>query len=153
MGVSTDGYIFYGILFDEGQEYPWDEEEDGDIQTWWLKECGFKPTKEFFDKNGNYINGKEPSREEMSSYFKEKRDFLDSKPCPVEELNYCSDGCPMYALVLPNKTISGLRGDPTVFNPLDLKVTEEEKKGLIDFCEKYGLECGEPKWYVGSFWG
>jgi hypothetical protein len=36
MGISTDGSVCYGILFDEGFEFPWDDEEnEGYIEDWW----------------------------------------------------------------------------------------------------------------------
>jgi hypothetical protein len=36
MGISTNGSICYGILFDEDFEFPWDDEEnEGYIEDWW----------------------------------------------------------------------------------------------------------------------
>ena len=38
MGISTDGQICFGVLFEEGYEFPWDCEEYAyDIYIWWDK--------------------------------------------------------------------------------------------------------------------
>ena len=57
MGVSTDGIIAFGIVLDEGQELPWDDEPgDGDFEDWWRKVNGWtedtlalKATQEAFE--------------------------------------------------------------------------------------------------------
>lgn len=155
MGVSTNGQICYGVILDEEEEYPWQEFDD-DIDEWWT--CGilgFKHSFEMFTPEGNWIGGKEWPREERDKYYQEKRDFEQANPkLPVELVNYCSGDYPMWILAIPDTCNSARRGYPESFNPADLIVTDEQKQGLIEFCEKYGIKYQiEPSWYLSSYWG
>lgn len=38
MGISTDGEICYGIIFEDGYEFPWDIDHEGDPEMWWISE-------------------------------------------------------------------------------------------------------------------
>ena len=113
MGTSTNGQICYGVAFEDGYEFPWDADYDGDIDAWWIYEVhGFKHSVEIFDTAGCYLNGREPSPDEVSRYFKEIRDFSEAHPLPVKLVNYCSGDCPMYALAVPSSFIRAGRGCP-----------------------------------------
>lgn len=155
MGVSTNGQICYGVAFDEDYEFPWNKEHDGDIDAWWLYGVlGFKHSFELFDAAGNYLNGREPSREESSRYFAESREFVASRPLPVELLNYCSGDCPMYALAVPGTVLTARRGYPAEFDPAALTVTDDGREALRKFCIDYGIELPqEPTWLLTSYWG
>ena len=67
MGVSTDGQICFGIMFDEGFEFPWNGgEDDQDLESWWMEEvCGYKPPFELFTEEGQWIEGMEENKEKM----------------------------------------------------------------------------------------
>lgn len=42
MTTSTNAELCFGIEFDEGYEFPWDEEWE-DIEDWWIYEiCQFE---------------------------------------------------------------------------------------------------------------
>lgn len=158
MGVSTDGQICYGILFEDGYEFPWDE--DGDIEDWWNDIHGmkdWKPTVEIYNSEGNYLNGIKPSKEAIDAYYDERRAFKESlsiPPLPVEMVNVCSGDYPTYILAVPSSSKSASRGYPQEFDPQLLKVSEDELQALLGFCDKYELEYdGEPKWYLSSYWG
>lgn len=154
MGVSTDGQICYGVKFEEGYEFPWDIDHDGDIEEWWLAVKGFKPSVEVYDSDGEYINGIEPEESVINNYYQEKRDFVKANPRPVEEVNYCSGNCPMYILAIPSSCKSNSRGYPESFKPEELAVTDEEKSGLAAFIEEYELEPeSEPGWWLSSYYG
>lgn len=89
MSVSTDGQLCYGILCGEDIEFPWDDQQyDGDIDLWWATICGFLYDQEYLD-------------------------FLTNHPLPVELVNYCSAGYPMYILAVPLSGTSARRGYPT----------------------------------------
>lgn len=181
MGQSTDGQLCYGIAFPEGFEFPWmEEDEDGDIvgdeEDWWLKENGYKPPFELYDKNGEYAPGIKTKRvmghveaedeKLVNSYYEHKREFKDQHPFPVEVINYCSGDCPMYILAIKGTFTRNSRGYPEVIDPAALKVTDEQKQVLIDFCKKYLQEKIdehngdyhddkielEPKWLLSSCW-
>lgn len=104
MGVSTDGQICYGILFEEGVEFPWDDERfDGDMDDWWLFEVlKFRHSFEIYDPDGNYIDGTRPSQERISEYYNESREFLKANPCPVTKVTHCSCDYPMCILAVPH---------------------------------------------------
>ena len=39
MGQSTNGELWYGVVFEDGYEFPWDAEEfSGDLDDWWRTE-------------------------------------------------------------------------------------------------------------------
>jgi hypothetical protein len=153
MGQSTDGQICYGILFDEGFEFPWG---DKDIDDFWLEDVlGFKHSIVLFDSDGEYLNGVEPTREQTSAYFKEKSDFEDAhRKCPFKLVNYCSVDCPEYIIAINSTVLTANRGYPIKFDPNILKVTNEQIESLIDFCHKCGIICdSEPFWYLSSYLG
>ena len=155
MGVSTDGQICYGIIFEEGTEFPWDSDVfDGDIDDWWIYGiCGFRHSFEIYTPDGEYVDGVRPPQEKISEYFAEKQQFAESKPLPVKLVNYCSCDYPMYILAVVGTCNSARRGYPEEFNPANLTVTDEQKAELIKFCETYGIAVeNEPAWYLSSLW-
>lgn len=155
MGVSTNGQICYGVAFDEGHEFPWSGEHDGDIDAWWLYGVhGFKHSFVLFDAFGKYLNGREPSREECSRYFAESREFVAAHPLPVALVNYCSGDCPMYALAVPRTILTARRGYPTEFDPAALTISDAEREALLKFCAEHGIDLPqEPAWLLTSYWG
>ena len=155
MGTSTNGQISFGIVFEEEFEFPWDKEFEGDIEQWWLLDvCKYKPPFELFDETGNYINGIEPSKDQVSAYFDSEREFLDAHRCPAELLNYCSADSPMYALVIPSTVVTARRGDPVLLDLKGLVVDDFERQALLDFCARHNIECAEvPHWILSSYWG
>lgn len=133
MGVSTDGEICYGIVFDDGYEFPWDNDVDsGDSEDWWIRVV----------LNRTYTN------------YAELKEIRQENPIPFELVNYCSGEYPMYILAVPGTVLRANRGYAKEFNPADLKVDEEASKKLIAFCEEYGLE-GESAigWKLTSYMG
>ena len=147
MGRSTHGYLFYGIVFEEGAELPWD-----DLDDWWLARTGFKPTFYPFTEAGEFKEGVEGRQ--VDEYFQELQDWRDAHPCPITLINYCSNEVPMWAIAIPESLQVALRGDPTIVNPY--KVTDDAKwaDDLYDFCAQYGLPFDGhrgPEWWVASY--
>jgi hypothetical protein len=159
MGVSTNGQICFGILFEEGFEFPWDTEDEdpeGDLEEWWLyKICGYRNPIELYNKEGGYLNGVEPSKKDADLYYSSRRDYLQKHPVPVKLVNYCSGECPMYILAIRRTSIYNNRGYPKEFDPKELTVTKEESIELRVFCKKYinFSAVYYPKWYLSSYWG
>lgn len=152
MGVSTNGEINYGIVFEAYFAFPW-EDHDG-IEEWWQEVRGYKRPFELFTPEGNYIDGKEPPREKVDEYFDHEREWNKANPLPVEEINYCSAECPMYMLAVPGAGLTANRGYPCEFNPASLVVTDEQRDALLDFCKEHGIEHDKPpKWYLTSYCG
>jgi hypothetical protein len=156
MGQSTNGQICFGIMFEEGFEFPWtsDEDGEGDIESWWIYQVhGFKHDIELYDEAGNHIDGKEPSKEDLEKYYGPQQAFEKAHPLPIELVNYCSGDYPMYILAVPRTVKINHRGNAVAFNPGELVVTQEERALLIDFCGQHGIEMpNEPKWYLSSVW-
>jgi len=152
MGVTTDGRICFGILFEEDYEFPWDAIDD--IEEWWLEENNFSHSIEIYDETGNYKNGRVPSEEEVDIYWAEQNDFLVENPIPIELVNCCSCDCPIYILAIPRTVITASRGCPEIFNPEKMKVSKQEVMELFDFCVEYlNIEEGtSANWYLSSLW-
>lgn len=156
MSTTTDGQICYGILFEENDEFPWDEFDD--IDKWWV-ECilKFKPSFDLFTKDGEWINGERPDQKKIDKYYEEKEEFeKKNKKLPIELVNYCSCDVPMYIIAVKGSTFIGNRGYPLEFNILSLttKETVENKNILIEFCKKHKIEHGKgPEWYLSSYGG
>jgi hypothetical protein len=153
MGTSTNGQLCYGTAFDEEFEFPWG---DGEIEDWWTYTVhGFKHSFELFDADGNFLNGREPPKDdEVSRYFEERRVFDASHRIPVELVNYCSGDYPMYAIAVSSTVRTSTRGSPTVVDPASLVVTHDERAELLKFFADHGIEATEPPaWLLTSYWG
>lgn len=157
MGVSTDGQICYGILIDEEEGLPWENEEfDWTIENWWRKLQGFQSSAPILDDEGNYLNGVEPTEEQEAFYFKERKAFDQAHPLPLafESVNVCSGNNPEYILAIPDTCLTANRGYPKSFAPGQLVVSEESRAALVKFCQDYEIATdGEPKWWLSSYYG
>jgi hypothetical protein len=152
MGVSTDGQICFGIAFEEGFEFPWGDDDEG---NWWTDQVnGYKPPFSLYDDKGNFLGGKRPPQDQMDRYYDHLREFEAAHPMPVKVVNYCSYDCPMYILAVPSSFMKNSRGFPKDFDPSKLVVSDQEREELLAFCRDHGIEFeGEPKWYLSSLWG
>ena len=154
MSTSTDGQLSFGIVFEEGFEFPWDESHDGDIEGWWREVNGFvNPVESPFDDNtGWYKPGIKANPEIVSRYFAEQRKWDEENPVPVQEVNYCSGDYPMS--LLATKHMFACRGEPLEVDVDSLLDTAEAAKTLKDFIDRFGIEAeGEPRWWLSSYWG
>ena len=157
MGVSTDGQLCFGILFEEGYSFPWyDDEYEGDLEKkYWRSLKGFvNPVECPYDENHNYkpgISGFNDPR--VDAYLDAAINWDKNNPIPITLVNYCSGDVPMY--IIATKNISASRGYPGVIDPNFLNIDyEEEKKKIFDFLSACGIETTEePKWYLSSYWG
>ena len=157
MSQSTDGQICYGVLFEEEQEFPWDETHySGDgIEEWWREESGFVPTIQIYDERGEWKDGIKPPQEQKDLYYRERKEWDVAHPCPVELVNCCSGEFPIWILAVPGTFMKACRGEPRMFDPMTAfpGVSFEEKTRLFDFCKKYGLSAdGGVGWFLSSLW-
>lgn len=152
MGTSTNGQLCYGVAFEEDFDFPWG---DGEIEDWWTyKVHGFKHSFELFDSDGNYLNGREPPKDEVSRYFEERRAFDAAHRLPVELVNYCSGDYPMYAVAVPGTVRTATRGSPTSIDPASLVVADDGRAALLKFFADHGIEAPTaPAWLLTSYWG
>lgn len=159
MGVSTDGIICFGIAFEEGTQFPWDD--DG-IESWWRNVNGYKPPFEMYDASGNYLPtveletdkfGQKHAKKEVTElYYGHMHAWEKENPLPVELVNCCSGDCPIWILTVPAVGLHARRGYPEKLDPGSLKTPDAD--ALLAFCQKYKLEHDEPpSWYLCSYWG
>lgn len=126
MGVSTDGQICYGWIFEEDYKFPWKNYEE---EEWWAHQHGFK-------KIGDYIK--------LQKWLKEN-------PLPFDVINYCSNEAPMFILAVPGTVLIARRGFPEQIHDLLFEISK--KTHLQNFIKQYNLEPEEgPAWYLSSFW-
>lgn len=159
MGVSTDGQLCYGIPFPEGFTFPWEAYSE---EEWWRKVNNYTPPFQIYNEEGQYLNGIVPTEKQFDIYFDHMQEGDKANPFPIDIANYCSGDSPMYILAVKDTVKSNSRGYPTEIDPATLKVTDEQRKVLLDFIEKYITanldDCAElpelePKWYLSSYWG
>jgi hypothetical protein len=159
MGVSTNGILVYGIPFPEEYVFPWNDESDSEPEEWWLKHLGYTPPFEIYE-DGEYINGVRPPDRMVDEYYNHRMDFLKKNPLPVSIEIHCSCDYPMYFVTLKHLVQTSHRGYPSIVNMGCLSVPDQDKKTIIDFCEKYLKPMNdydefpemEPKLYLASLW-
>ena len=141
MGISTDGIICFGILFEEGHTFPWQESLDdlgeevyddyADPEEWYAKQKGW-------DKNVHQWSWQ----------------WVKENPLPFKLVNYCSGDCPMWILAVPETVNECSRGYPEALNPRAFTVEDYRINELLNFCAAYNITVPDiPKWYLCSYWG
>lgn len=156
MGVSTNGEISFGFMFDEGFEFPWDSEKwDGDVTEWWRGVNGYvNPEFDPYDADGNHKPGVSENDPRISAYYAHSREWDNAHPVPVELVNYCSGDCPMYILSISEVGAMARRGYPEKLDFAKFVVSKEQVDALKKFCADHSIEVeGEPSWWLSSYWG
>lgn len=163
MGQSTDGQICYGILLDDGIEFPWDADEfGGDEEGWWRKISDYKPLHVCFVSD-DYAPGFGKTDPRVGEQFAHERAWLDANPLPFKMVNCCSGDYPIWIIAVPDSFISCYRGEPTKLLQRDEfsgmvctpgVVSWDEVEALIAFCKKHSIAPDAiPAWYLSSYWG
>lgn len=127
MGMSTDGQLCFGICFEDGFEFPWDNEEfDNSIERWW---------------NANKTDNTPPNIElvnycscDYPAYILALRDTVVT----------AWRGRPQTVDIATIMKYSGEEG------------RRRAEAILFEFCAKAGIELDEdqkPDWYVSSYLG
>ena len=153
MGMSADAQLCYGILFEEGFEFPWDSDKwDGDIEHWWLYEiCGYENPFELYNDQGEYIDGKPPTEEINDKYYRAIHDFRETHPLLVEVVNYCSYDYPRHILAVADQVKLANREYAREITQEDLTNLASNLDILTQFCQKHSIETGEkPKLWLSS---
>lgn len=155
MSVSTDGIIFYGWLFDEGHEFPW---EDYTEEDWWRRVSGGPHDQQLYDKRGERLPG--VTEEMVSDYFKQRRAWDQANPPPFAVVNYCSGDSPIFAIAVSGTVKTAARGYPEKFDPGELAAVGDQEatvravEAVRKLCAEHDLELkGQPEWYLASYWG
>jgi len=153
MGVSTDGQLSFGVTFEEGFEFPWDFDHNGDIESWWLDVRGFLPSvPRPWTKDGDYAPGFIKSDPRITEWLSQKSTWLKANPIPVEVVNYCSGDYPLY--LLATRHTENYRGYPKKIDPHAMLDTRRDAERLKKFMDEWGIENDqEPAWWLSSYWG
>jgi hypothetical protein len=155
MGRSVTARLVFGVDLDrENYIYPWQDEEtgEGELDEWWLKESGFKPTFYPFTEEGQYKEGVSQDDPLVDAYYEERRTWIESHPCPVEQafFGWCDESGQM--LIVPD---AGLWTDS--WSPLEVKEWPSppdviQLRQFLDFVNKYvkpvNPDVGPPAWLL-----
>lgn len=150
----TDARICYGISFPVDTVFPWDSNRSG-IEDWWIYDVHqFKHSVEPFDDKGYYRHPLNPAlKEEVATYFKERQEFLEAHPLPVELVRAGCDEYTTYILAVPG-TIFAAYCDPQKFDPGALTVGLFGEHALNQFCMNHGIRSEDkPDWLLSSYYG
>lgn len=161
MGVSTDGFICFGLKFDEDVEFPWSEQDS--LESWWKDVNGYQNPFELYGSDGNYLPhvklvgdrfNLRPTDDVWDAFYGPMLAWEKANPLPIELVNYCSGDCPMWIIALPDTVTRARRGYPVEINDAYVSIEAAKTVPLLDFCAKYGISGGEgPQWWLGSYWG
>jgi len=151
MGQSTNAILCHGFSFDEEYEFPWGDGEE-ELEEWWHEINGYSPPFELFNKDGNWLDGKEAPQEKVNIYFAAQRQFLREHPLPMALVLHCSGDYPMFILATPSSVMEAYRGYPKMLDPEHLQVNIKELRTLERFCEQWELEGDGPAWWLVSLW-
>jgi hypothetical protein len=157
VGVSTNGILFWGVSYDEGDL---DQPEDGDWEEFIANKTGIKkPEKPYpnLRKRGSYED-REPTPDEKvivdeyHKYWKDQNAAAEAQTCWVD-IHGHYDGCPMPYIYVKRLHKVALRGYPEELGVMDLQPTDDERKALKAFAELIGAEWRQPQWWLASYWG
>ncbi len=150
MGVSTDAKICYGILCEEGHEFPWDYHGEDD---WWAAVSGYCVPFELYDADGEYLNGEAPSEEKAKEYYNHRREWDKANSLPFEMVNCCSESCPIFIVAVPDSVTSASRGYPEEVSAENLSVPQEAVVRFQEFMGKHLPDVrGDFAWRLSSYW-
>ena len=156
MGQSTNGQICYGIEFEDGDEFPWDDEKyDMDMDEWWLEVNNYNRSGYPYDEGGNYKQGLDTDSPEVAAWHDRRSKWLKDHPIPVTMVNTCSGNCPQYIMAIPETFLSAWRGYPKKFDPAELVQKDGYIERLKQFCAMYEINIDSKPvgWFLSSYWG
>lgn len=150
MGSDAKSSICYGVSFEDGADFPWED----NLDDWWLKESGFKPPFELFDEHGEYINGVRPPEAKVDEYYDKKHEWEKQHPVPVD-LVYCgSDEGHLTIVAIPSSVIRSDWEEPKELSTnlsLQREVGANDLKKFYRFYLKYFKVIPDLKWYMSSY--
>lgn len=151
MGKRVRGKICFGVLVQEGAKMPWDSEEyDRDIDVWWGQVHSFQPSVDPWAR-GKPSHGSVYDAE-CHTYFTELDAWMQRHPLPVKPVNMGSSGDPRWVLAIPSSELRAEWGEPIVFDPDSLCVSQAELGALADFLGAHFLDFKElPTWFLGGY--
>lgn len=154
MGSCSSAQICFGVPVMNRYELPW-VEEGIDIEDWWEKTKGFKPSVKLYDEYGNYIE-ENPKQEVVDAYYAEIDTWWDLNPIPVMTVRYSHYEEPEYILAVrgsysfvdSGETLDVLPAIASTPNPREIH-------DLKEFIRQYTpeVEICEPTWLMSAEYG
>jgi hypothetical protein len=152
MSVHTNAQLCFGVAFEEGTEFPWDEAHDGDVESWWLEQTGFAIELMYNDETDDFLPGWDRAR--VDDYYLRRKAHEEAHPLPIELVNVCMGDNPIWMLAVPGTLREAWRGEPVAIKVCDLRVHLGALERFLSFCETYGIDFpADPEWYLSSYWG
>jgi len=177
MGNRASSNLCYGMIFEEGFEFPWtDEDGNSDLDKWWLKVNGYKEINKLFGDDGEWLpeydNGlkhwENPTTTEQikitelrnrlsDENYAAERDFKEKLSlCPVVEIWSGSGDAYEVVLSFNGWGVHGDWDEPQSVDDFILRSYEsgEMTSVICQFLEKYDIEHGDKLCgvYLCSLW-
>lgn len=143
--------VCFGVLLEDIEQLPWNKAKyDYMIDVWWIDYiCGFKPSVEIYDENGNYL--KDTTAEQIPIYIEERTKFEQQYPLPLNVVVYGFGDDPQLILS-PCELTHHSWEDPIKLNDISLVVEWTQILLIIDFCKEHNIKYKEdPTWYAVSY--
>lgn len=152
MGVSTNGQICYGVLFEDGYAMPWDESRHTESEWYYRLFPDYPTADELYTEEGNLKEG--VTQEELITRLTQRRAYRDKKEdLPFEAVNVCSCDYPMYILAVPGTTKSAARGYLEVLDFNDLQPDPVALDKFLSFMSEHFPDIDvKLEWYLSSLW-
>jgi hypothetical protein len=147
---SATANLSYGFVFEEGFRFPWTDDEDNDIEEWWINNGFDNPIEYPYDEDYNLKKG--ITTEDVELWYINRRDWLKDNPLPVELIAFGSGWESLYILTVKNASSSS-DCDPIKLEPefMSYEKVWALRQRLLDFVATYGIKTtGEPKWWLSA---
>ncbi len=153
MSNKTFAIIFFGVILADVQGHPplmlWELEGFSCEIEWWCHVSGFKPSRQIYNRQGEFLNSVHPGSQAVDQYGIERRDWLRKNPLPFDIVKFGQHETGSTAFAVP---YSGKRFGPyvpTSFDPAALVMIPEAVSALREFCRRFDIS-DELKWHTVS---
>ncbi len=151
MGTSTDAIVYWGFEVGEDTIHPLNDNPTFERSYEW--------DDVYAEKKGlvrpEFVRRNEPGFEEYDKADDEYREakvaLVDPIGCTID--HHCHIEHPMHYVAVEASVKCANRGYPEELEDDALKVGEDWREKLQEFCRVLGIEFKEPKWHLVSYWG
>lgn len=149
MGYSAIAYIGYGIEYGESAKLPWGKYWN--LDDWWLKESGYKPTNNPFDEDGEWRKDLANDERELLAHamHDEEQAWKAAHLCPIELFICGSADAYSTVVCVPGSVTKQCWENSQPIDIRNLTVHPDLLVAFNEFCEKYELQ-GPCLWRLGA---
>lgn len=162
MGVSTDGMLLYGYIWDDETELFDNDDDDEwvdvvaksrDIPNPWDRYV--EPKLPYMEQRAHADAWVAEHRKELDAMYAAKRAIEDEFGVTISY--HGSDGWSVPYVHIKDAEVAAYRGSPQSVTGMSLERNPEWDAKLDRFMEELGIEKpdgqDEPGWYLASWWG